>query len=201
MSSLIDHFETQDDNQPTGLSECRLGREPTMLLAFTGDTDEVTLHYESDEAVRSYFPCPGHDCPVCFLGSAPQEFFLLPVFNVESRRVEVLRISKKRGPDSLGAHLIPHIKDPDVSNKVIFVRRDGSRYRVEVRPLSETADRGAAAISAFQTACEEGLKLSSAFPQLSSADIADVERGRRKLDAVGGFTPKEHSDESGDAAE
>ena len=201
MSSLIDHFETQDDNQPTGLSECRLGREPTMILAFTGDTDEVALHYESDEAVRSYVPCPGDDCPVCFLGSAPQEFFLLAAFNVESQRVEVLRISKKRGPDSLGAHLIPHLRDPDIANKVVFISRDNSRYRVEVRPLAENADRGAAAISAFQAACEEGLELSSAFPQLSSADIAEVERVRRKLDAVGGYAPSKDSDESDDAAE
>jgi hypothetical protein len=190
MASLIDYFESPDDTNSGLLRECRLGPDPVMVLLFTDEVEEVRLHYESDESVRSYFPCPGEGCPHCHLGSAPQDFLLVPVFSIERQAVEVLRVSRKRGPGSLGSHLLPHLRDPDISRKVLIISRNANRYRLEARPLAESADRGAEAIEAFSAALKGGLKLVSAFPLLTPADIAGVERVRRKLDAIG-YRPPE----------
>lgn len=137
MPNLIEHFSSTDDHTGAPIRECRLGADPVMLYLFTDEVEEAKLHYEPDDAVRSFFPCPGDGCPHCYTGAAPQEFFLLPVYNVEQQAVEVLRISKKRGPDSLGSHLLPFLKDPEIKNKVILVSRTTNRYRVEARTLAQ----------------------------------------------------------------
>ena len=187
MSSFMSHFEGPDEHEQASLRECRLVPEPVMLLIFTDEVEDVSLHYESDDSIRSYLVCPGEGCPLCFLGSPPQAQILLPVFNVEAQAVQVLRVSKKRGPDSLGGNLVPHLNDPHISNKLLTLSRQSYRYRVESRELAENASRGTEAIAAFKTAFEAGLKLSSAFPQLGPSEIADIERVRRKLEAIGGF--------------
>lgn len=193
MPNLIEELEQQDSQGPDVLRTVKLGKEPTALILFTGEFEPATLHFEGDEAVWSYIPCPGGGCPICFLGSAPQQFYLLPVFNVESRQVEVLRISSHRGPDSLSGGLKPHLKDPQIAEKIFLVSRLFKRFKIEVRPLAENADRGAQVILAFKTAWEGGLKLIDAFPKMSPSEIAEVERVRRKLDAIGGWTPPAES--------
>jgi hypothetical protein len=189
MPNLIDELEGPDNQASVSLHQTRLGKEPVMVLLFTAEVENAALHFEGDEAVFSYLPCPGKSCPLCYLGSAPQQSYLLPVLNLESREVEVLRIPSKRGPETLAAALKPHLKDPDIASKVLLISRNVNRYRVEARPLARDADHGADVVAAFKTASENGLQLVTAFPRLSAAEIAEVERVRRKLDAIGGWSP------------
>jgi len=192
MVDLFQLVEGVDDSQTGALRELRLNQEPAAIMAFTSDVDVALLHYEIDEAVRGYVPCPGTGCPSCFLGSAPQRFGLLPVLNVESREVEVLRIPTRRSAGSLAAALLPLLKDSDISDKVVMISRQGSRFTARSQPLAENGDRCASAIEAFLAARKDGLKLVSAFPKLSAAELAEVERVRRKLAAVGGYVaPKD----------
>jgi hypothetical protein len=187
MVNLLEQLESTESSQTPSLNQLKVSEEPVMILLFTPDVEKAPLHYESDESVRSYLPCPGINCPVCYLGSAPKEFFLLPVYNFESRDVEILRIPTKRGPDTLASAIKPFLQDPEISDKVLILTRNVHRYHLESRPLLKSADRGARAIQAFQQKLQKGLKLTSAFPNMTIAEIAEIERVKRKLDAMGGF--------------
>ena len=111
------------------------------------------------------------------------------MYSLEDQQVGVIRIADKRSPGSLLTYLTPHLRDPDISKKVLFIRRKGSRYSVEARPLTENASRGEGEIEHFLKQREGGLDFRSAFLHLTPEEYADIERVRRKLDAVGGFEP------------
>lgn len=188
-NSLLELLGEGDDQAPQPLVEIRLGDEPAMVMLFTHDVDTVQLHYESDPAVRSYVLCPGKGCPACHLGSSPKQYYLLAVYSVEDQRVGVIRISDVRTPDALATRLLPFLQDDDIAKKVLFVSRNGAKYTVEARPLAEHAYQGEREIEAFEEQRKNGLDLSTAFLRLAPAEYADVERIRRKLDAVGGYEP------------
>jgi hypothetical protein len=195
MPSLIDSLDGATEHDPTQINELRLREEPATVLLFTDDADEARLHYEADDAIRSYIPCPGEGCPLCGLGNSPQRVFLLPVYNIETGAVEVLRIAAKRGPGSLGALLLPHLKGSHLADKLFLIGRNGMRYSVRTQPLAATADRGVSAIQAFLEARADGLSLVTAFPAMTAAEIADLDRVRRKLDAMGVPAPSTPLDE------
>ena len=168
----------------------RLGeRAPTLLQLFTADSDLVRLHYVDDPTTRSYVPCPGAACPLCFLGDAPEDNVLLPVVSFKLGSVGVLRVARTRSPHSLAVGLEPHLRDPDIADKVVEITRDGARYRVQARPLGEDADRNVSAIRAYQAARGRGLLLASALPQFSAVTLAELPSIRRQLDARGGWKP------------
>ena len=135
MVDLREALDDQQDQPPEMLDVCRLGAEPVMLQLFTSEVEEASLHFESDSAVRSYIKCPGEDCPTCYLGSAPQLCFLLPVLNVESRQVEVRRVPPTRGSQALAAGLLPILRNKDLPDKIVHMRRDGYRYTVWSKPM------------------------------------------------------------------
>jgi len=191
MTSLSDLANEGAGEAPSILNELRLGTEPAACLLFEDDTQEVSLHYESDPSVRSYVICPGPGCPACFLGSAPKEFGLLPVLNIESGEVEVLRVSRQRGPGALLDGLLPIVKRSDLADLLVLIRRAGMRYSVSTQPLAEGATRHEQVIAAFQEAMQGGLRLSSAFYAPTASELAETERIRRKLDAMGGYEAPE----------
>lgn len=179
---------------PELLEPVRLGPLPTALLLFTPDAEEVSLHFVADQAVRSYVPCPGDECPLCYCGVRPSPAFLLPVISIQRRCVQVLRVAQRRGPGSLFTMLAPHLGEEDMANKLYLIRRDGGRYLVETQDLGERADRCDRVITGFLKAREEGLRLTSAFPSYTSEELAEVEEVKRFLDAVGGWSAPGRSD-------
>ncbi len=189
MVDIQEVLEAEEPSGPEQLEPVRLGEEPSLLMLFTSDGERARLHFEPDSAVNGYLPCPGEGCPLCFLGQSPKDFALLPVLNLEKRAVEVLRISTRRGPGTLAAGLLPHLRDEAIENEVFSISRVGAKFRVEVRPLGERADRCTGVIEAFLRARGEGLSLLSAFAEYTAAELAEIERVRLKLDAVGGWTP------------
>lgn len=186
MPDLFEVLEGGESENLQPIRELRLGPEPAMVLLFARDVEEAYLHYEPDESARGYLVCPGKGCPYCDLGSAPGRVALLPIYNIESGTVEVLRIPTRAEPGSLGALLTPFTRDPEIANKVLLISRSGSRYRVEAKPLSENADRGVEAIRTFLEARKAGLSLKSAFLQPTADEMREIPRLRRKLDAIGG---------------
>jgi len=188
MATLTDRLESLDDGHAADICALRIRKEPSMIILFTQEIETVNLHYEEDEAIRSYVQCPGSGCPLCHIGSKPAQFDLLPVYSIDSGNVEVLRISSRRGPGSLLTALAPFLKDPNISNKLFLVSRSGMQYRVECRDLGEKADRGEIEIQAFLKQLENGLELRNAFPFYPPADLAEIERVRKKLNAMGGYS-------------
>lgn len=195
---MVDLREVLNDEPeyPELLEPVRLGLSPNALLFFTAEADRVELHFIEDPAVGSYAPCPGSGCPICYCGDPPKIFFLLPVVNVKKKTVQVLRIPERRGPGALFTELAPHLNEEKIAAKLFLVSRDDFRYRVAVRPLGERADRCEHAISGFLKAQENGLKLTSAFPAYSAAELAEIEEIRTLLDAQDGWEPPA---DSGDA--
>ena len=189
MTNLFDLIEGSGSGQAASITELRLGPEPATMLLFTAEVEAARIHYEQGEPFRTYVICPAAGCPVCFLGSASQQVALLPAYNLETRAVEVLRVPTRRSPGSLATVLMPLLKDSGIADKVVLLSRDGPRYAARSQPLAEEADRGDAVISAFLEAQKNGLKLADAFSQPSAGELAEVERIRRKLDAVGGYKP------------
>jgi hypothetical protein len=192
MGSLIEFYSGSEDGQNTALSELRLGVEPTMALLFTADCDDVRLHYIGDESVKAYVICPGAGCPACHCAVEPQLFNLLPVLDVASGTVKVLRISARRQRGGLGPLLVPLLRSQDVGSRVILISRNVAQYRVESRPLGMHADRGEAAIKAFLDQKAGGLKLESAFPQMTHEELSDVPSIAAKLAAIGSWKPPSH---------
>jgi hypothetical protein len=188
--NLINYYSDSGDGAPSPLSELRYGAEPAMVLLFTADCQETSLHYVDDEAVRSYIKCPGAGCPICYTGAAPARFDLLPVFDVESAIVKVLRISDNRRPEGLAAKLIPHLKDPHSADKLVLIsRRRMADYRVESRQIGPDAKRGEAEIKAFGEHLEQGLQMDAAFQAMTHIELAGVPKIAARLAALGGWNP------------
>lgn len=189
MVDILEAFGTASG--PERLELVRVGATATMVQFFTRDGDRGRFHWEEDPTVFSYVPCPGTGCPPCFVHEAPTDALLLPVLAVERKAVGVLMVSLARGPLSLGAQLLPHLRDEQIQDKLFLISRERAKYTVEVRPLGERADRCLGAINAFTTARAAGLSLLTAFTKLSAGELAEVPRVRAKLDALGGWTPPE----------
>lgn len=189
MTNLVDFYSGPDGEPAASLSEMRLGTEPAMAMLFTADSEEARLHFVADDAIRSYVACPGAGCPICHCGVAPTTFHLLPVFDIESGTVKVLRIPARRQPGGLGPLLVPHLRDKAIANKVILISRNGAKYSVEARDLAANARRGEQQIKAFLDEREAGLKLVAAFAHLPPAELAEVPAIATKLAALGGWQP------------
>jgi hypothetical protein len=187
VADILDAFDAASG--PERLELVRLGVNPVMLMVFTRESEAVRVHWEEDPSVGAYVRCAGVGCPACYVHEAPSAYQLLPVLDVAKRKVGVLMVSMTRGPASLGAQLLPHLRDEQVHNKLFLVSRERAKYAVDVRPLGEHADRFLGAIEAFSKARIDGLSLRSALPMLSALELAEVPRVRTKLDALGGWTP------------
>lgn len=188
MSDLSDFLEGDGAGRAAQLRTVRIGDEPAMVLAFTSETEDASLHFEPDPAVNRYVICRGLDCPHCFLGAAPMKVKLLPVYNVESGSVEVLQVPSRLGPNELGPTLARAFAAGDVDTKLFVLSRSKNRQIIaNIRPLPETADHGERAIQEFVKSTAAGLRLSSAYWCPTAAELAAVDRVKRKLDATGGY--------------
>jgi hypothetical protein len=189
---MVDFFDLLNDlpsDGDTRLEEARVGEDPLAFLVFTTEAEPASMHFEKDESVNSYVICPGKACPICWLGSRAKEFILLPIRDVESGQVKVLRVSTRRGPASLLDQLRVHLGAPDSPDRLLVLSRKGNVYHLKVERLGPDADRGAVAIEAFVEARKNGLKLASAFTSLSAEELSELGRIRKLLDARGFGTP------------
>lgn len=185
MADFLDYMDGAAGGGVARLEEMRLNEEPTMALAFTRDGDTCRLHYEKDESVGSYVLCPGPGCPLCALGMRPREYFLMPLLDVETTSVKVLRIAVRRGPTTLFDQLKPHIKADKPTDRLLLLVRVNSKYSVTSEPLAPGADRGTAAIERYLKDRKEGLDLTAAFTRMTAEELCGVERIRKLLEARG----------------
>ncbi len=186
--NLINYYSDSSAGAPEPLTELRLGAQAAMALLFTPEAQPVSLHYIDDEAVNGYVKCPGDGCPVCYAGAKPSHFDLLPVFDVESGVVKVLRISDNRRPAGLAAKLIPHLKGEGAADKLILISKPTrTDYSVISRPLGTDANRGEAEIQAFSEKFDNGLQLGLAFRAMTCNELAEVPKVAARLGAMGGW--------------
>ena len=187
MPSLIEKVEGADFEPRSHITELRIGDEPVLIGLFTDDFEGVKLHYVDDDSVKSYVVCPGDSCPMCHLSYQAKDFYLLPAYDHDEREVKVMRISPSRGVASLLSVLMPFLRDTEIADKLVILRRQGYRYFGERRPIGGSADRGIDAIKRFVEARAGGLSLASAFAQMTVEDLRDVPKIRTKLELTGGL--------------
>jgi hypothetical protein len=191
MASLLDLARESSGDNSGALRELRISGEPAAVLIFTDDSEPCRMHWESDPLFRSYVVCPGEGCPLCFLGNAPQDFALLPVLNVESGEVEVVRISRRRGPGQLLDGLLPVLARQDLADQLILIQKHPTnhRYTVTCQALPPSASRHERAIAQFIEQREAGLSLSTAFCAPSVTELLEAPRIRAKIEHIGGYQP------------
>lgn len=192
MTDILDLADAASGAMSQPLEPVRLSENAALLLLFTRDAERVKLHFVSDPAVNSYVACHGPGrCPMCHCAQVPSDLALLPVVNVAVRAVQVLRISMRKGPGALMTLLTPHLRGEDLVNKLFRIQRLGAKYVVDVQALAPDADRCVVVVKDFDAAHKSGLKLSSAFPDFTPAELAEVPQVRQMLDSVGGWKAPE----------
>lgn len=199
MGNLYEFFSGGADGPANQLEEQRIGADPTMIMLFTADTTDVNMHFVEDPAVRSYVICPGPGCPVCHVGSAPVLMMLLPVYDVTTRSVRVLRLPARRQQGSLLALIMSHAPKGAPTNRLLAITRNGMKYSVVAHQIAATADRGDEVIRAFLDHHAKGLKLESAFQSMTAEELADVPQVANRLSMLGTWQPPSAATE--DAAE
>jgi hypothetical protein len=163
------------------LEELILSDQPATVMVFSSSLEDVQLHYEKEGALRGYTVCPGAGCPFCKLDEKPRAYWLMPVLDLGSDKVKVLRLSEARGSKSLVGQLSPYMKRADTADIALRITRVGFDHTVKAVPIAEHADRGAAAVQAFQTAQPD---LRSVYRHLTVEEIAEIARVRKLLDAL-----------------
>lgn len=192
MVDILDLADEASGAMSQPLEPVRLSENATLLLFFTREAARAKLHFVPDPAVSSYVECMGPGrCPLCYCAQVPVDMALLPVVNAAMRAVQVLRIPTRRGAGMLMTHLIPHLRGDDVVNKLFRVQRLGAKYVVEVQALPHDADRCLDVVRDFETVRKAGLKLTSAFPDFTPAELAEVPQIRKMLDSIGGWKTPE----------
>ncbi|NUP97482.1 MAG: hypothetical protein HUU28_15090 [Planctomycetaceae bacterium] len=188
MRDLLDLYDATDDsNDGAQLTERRIGQEPALVVLFSKSTEAVKLHYEDAPEFATFVVCPGDRCPLCHLGKNAQDYWLIPVYDLEDAKVKVLRVSTRKSVGALAPSIVALLRKQSTKPEITQISRTRGNYKVTSSPLQETADDGREAIAAFLKECEHGLKLVSAFPSPTAAELASCERTRRKLEALGNY--------------
>lgn len=165
------------------LADLRLGESAVAALFFTTTGAKTVLHWEPDQSVSSYVICAGEGCPLCAIGDRAKEYVLLPVIEIQSSSVKVLRIPPGRGPGTLASQIAPFLRKTNSTDTAALISRSGTTYTVVEKALSAHADRGVDAVKAYEAAVKEGLKLADTFKSFSIEELAEIPRVRRLLEA------------------
>ena len=190
MPDIRDVLNSRFDDEAQ-LNTVRLGEDPTRLICFTTEYEEVVLHFERDPSVNNFVVCPGSDCPNCELGERADRAWLLPVLDVMTGKVSVLRIPQRRGLGTLRSCLTPHLHAPSLHEKVLVIRKSKlNHHSVESRPRNEIAGADET-IEEFEKRRSAGLQLASAFWSPSVEELRQVERVQRGLAAIAPPAPLE----------
>ena len=189
MGNLLEFMAGGGDGQPSQLQELRLGSDPAMVLLFTADTADVGMHFVDDPSVNSYVICPGKGCPVCHLGSAAVATMLLPVYEIGTRTIRVLRVPKRRQPGSLAACILPHVAGGKPSDRLLAITRNGAKYTVVAHDVAAAANRGEDVVRAFIAGTDTDAQLKSAFKLMTPEELADVPAIANKLATLGTWQP------------
>lgn len=155
------------------LEQIRIGSDEIALIAFTGESEAVNLHYCSETEINSYVICNDQDCALCRIGRKRDERLLLPVYLPASGCIGILPVSRSLRPFAL----LPQILNVLKAGKpmVMFIVRDGSKYTVSTVEIQNDLDGGEAAIKRFLDEYEKGLHdLTAVYPRIDNDQLANV---------------------------
>jgi hypothetical protein len=190
-----DIFELLDETLPapdeaSGLPVISLWRVATYYLTiFTLHPDRFASHYDDDQGS---YQCLSEGCPACKTGLRPTEHIYLPVWDLQNRRVAVLKFDTR--PDGPAQRILPFLKlyrDKLVDVVMVVDCAGKGNFTLTARaPLPET-DRGALACKAFCDGLKAGvIDLRSCVRRLTAAEVAALASVRKKaVPLVGDAVP------------
>jgi len=162
------------------LDVVRLGHDETPILPFMSDSEKADLHYCSETEISSYVVCNGQDCVLCRIGRKQDKRLLLPVYLPASGCVGILPVSPSLRPFALLPQILNVLKVG--KPMVMFVTRDGAKYKVSTNELQKDVDCGEAAIKRFLDDYGAGLHdLSAVYPKINNEQLANVEKIDRMM--------------------
>jgi len=158
----------------------RLDRNETPIIPFTSEAVDAHLHYCQEPEIGGYIHCNGRDCVLCRVGKKKDQRSLIPVYLPASASVGVLPVSPSLRPHALLPQLANVLKADNPM--VMFVSRDGSRFIVSSRELSDDTDHGESVIQKFKEDHEVGrVDLSAVYPRIENNQLAAISEIARLL--------------------
>jgi hypothetical protein len=160
------------------------------LMFFTLHPEQFASHF--DEAEKQYL-CLGDGCVACKAGVKSTEHVYLPVWDVQNRRVAVLKFDTR--PDGPAAKILPFLKthrERLAEIVAVFQCAGGGAFTITAhKPLPET-DRGALECQAFADGYEAGaIDMRDCVKRLQPEQVQGLPSVKRlATPLVGGvFTP------------
>jgi len=175
--NLLDFLGKVED---VPLERVRLDGNETAMLIFTGDGIECEIHYCRESEIGESVHCSGSDCLLCLIGRKKDRRILIPVYLPASQAIGALPVSPSLRPFAL----LPQIGAILKSGKplIAFVTREGSKFSVDTRELTQEMDGGEMVIKEF---LEKNVGLTSVYPRLANHQLAQVPEIARILKLKG----------------
>jgi hypothetical protein len=144
------------------------------LIFFTLCPDKFGSHFE--ESQRSSYQCPGEGCPACAVGLRATDHIYLPVWDVQNRRVAVLKFHT--GDDGPATPILSFLKtyQNQLADVIALSEcKGGGKLMISAhQPLPQT-DRGALVCENFVRGLENGtISLRNCVKRLTAAEIAQL---------------------------
>lgn len=173
MTNILMARETGAD---TGLLASTSVWNPVVLFAsiFTLECEVSQTHFTKSENRR--YVCPGNGCPACAAGERTTKHTLMPIWNLKSRKVEILILQMTTdGPrDRVVDFLRSYEKD--LANIVVKITSSGNG-EISVKALTPNADtdRGPDVCQRFAERLSKGeIQLYNCFTALSVDEIGQL---------------------------
>ena len=180
---------TPDDAEPSSLRVLTVGRDDAYIGIITKEGFPVTAHFldDSEGWPRGYVHCLGDECPACQAGMKPNSFIYLPVLELSTAQVALLRVSSLRGPGKLITELERVMDHPHIENLVLKVSREGSYvYSVHVVSEKEHDPDAIRAVQQFRSMLEAGsIEPTASVTKMPSKEMANHPRIQRILQLQG----------------
>jgi hypothetical protein len=162
-----------EDNRET-LGLVRLDNNEEVVIPFTTDGIQASIHYCDEPEIRAYVRCNGQGCTLCRIGRERDERFLLPVYMPKTQAIGVLAISPSSRPGALRPQIMPILKSG--RRVAVFIRRpDRAVHRVTCVDLTDEMDDGAEIIAEFTRRWDSGqVNLASVYPRQDDDLLAEL---------------------------
>jgi hypothetical protein len=180
--NLLDYGKKFEDDT---LKLVKINMDATYLVCFTSDNSECNVHWVNDPELHGYVRCWKKNCPLCEVGNAKKKQLLLPVYSLETNRIEVLGFSDSLKPYSVLSQLKYIFEGMELNKKLVLIISKDSEYTFQLKTKKLPKDLRNTVfpkIKAFKKRVdEENIKLCSVFQKRSRSQLKQIESIKRKL--------------------
>ena len=168
------------NNDSTGLETLGITESLSFLVLFTSMIIECLVHYLKGPELQGYHHCNGDGCVLCKTGNKVKKRLLLPVYNIQTRRVEVIVMSDSLTPHALLPQLLNLFEsEKNMTKRFVIISKGFDKYSFKVETKKLSKDNREDILEAIARIKEkmddEGLDISSVIRKTSNAVLRQVE--------------------------